>query len=72
MRYPPDQKGELRDWAVRSFGAGYQAILLAAAAFAALSALLSWMLVRPIDTLPVPLQSSTVASDPMGFVTLSK
>ena len=36
-----------------SFGDGFQAILLAAAAFAALSALVTWALVRHQDTSPV-------------------
>ncbi len=44
----------LRALAVRSFGDGYATILLAAAAFALVSALLSWLLVRPADTAPVP------------------
>jgi hypothetical protein len=48
--------------AVRSFGNGYQAILFGAAAFAALSALLSWLLVRPADTAPVPHPPSPTAS----------
>jgi EmrB/QacA subfamily drug resistance transporter len=48
--------------AVRSFGNGYQAILFGAAAFAALSALLSWLLVRPADTAPVRHPSSPTAS----------
>jgi EmrB/QacA subfamily drug resistance transporter len=36
----------LKALAMRSFGDGYRAILLAAAAFAALSAVLSWLLIR--------------------------
>ena len=43
-----------RHLAASSFGSGYQAILLVAAAFAGLSALLSWLLIHPAETAPVP------------------
>ena len=46
--------------AVRSFGSGYQAVLLAAAFFAGLAALTSWRLIRTLDTLP--LQRKVAAS----------
>jgi EmrB/QacA subfamily drug resistance transporter len=47
--------GDVRgDIARVSFGAGYRAVFLAAAALAAVSALASWLLVRAADTLPVP------------------
>jgi EmrB/QacA subfamily drug resistance transporter len=58
------QQAVLHTLAVRSFGSGYQAILFSAAAFAALSALLCWLLVRPADTAPVRRQSSQTASHP--------
>jgi hypothetical protein len=48
--------------AIDSFGAGYQAVLFAAAAFAAVSGLLCWLLVRPADTAPLPRQSTTAQS----------
>jgi hypothetical protein len=39
--------------ALTSFGEGFQAILVAAAAFAALSAALTWVFVRGEDPVPV-------------------
>ncbi len=50
----PGPQTMLHALAVTSFGNGYQAIMFAAAALAGLSALLSWVLVRPADTAPVP------------------
>jgi fucose permease len=44
----------LRELALRSFGNGYQAIMFAAAIFAALSAILTWLLVHPAETAPLP------------------
>lgn len=41
----------LKALAMHSFGDGYRAILLAAAAFAALSAVLSWLLIRSTEPL---------------------
>jgi hypothetical protein len=46
-----DPHAVLKTLAVHAFGDGYRAILLAAAAFAALSAVLSWLLIRPTETL---------------------
>ncbi|WP_158812134.1 MFS transporter [Beijerinckia sp. L45] len=43
----------LHDLASRSFGAGYQAILLVASAIAAIAAILSWLLVGSAETAPV-------------------
>jgi EmrB/QacA subfamily drug resistance transporter len=48
--------------AERSFGAGYQAIFLAAAAVAGVSALLTWLLVRATDTAPLQ-QKATARTD---------
>jgi len=42
------------DTARQSFGAGYEAIFLAAGGFVALTALLAWSLIRSSDTAPVP------------------
>jgi len=44
----------LKALAMPSFGDGYRAILLAAAAFAALSAVLSWLLIRSTEPLAGP------------------
>ena len=44
----------LRELALRSFGNGYQAIMFAAAIFAAASAILTWLLVHPAETAPLP------------------
>lgn len=43
----------LRDLALRSFGAGYQAVILAAAAFAAIAAVTSWVLISGEETAPI-------------------
>jgi hypothetical protein len=37
-----------------SFASGYQAVLVSASLFAAISALLSWLLIRAADTAPLP------------------
>ena len=50
----------LRDLALRSFGAGYQALILSAAAFAAVAAVASWLLISPEETAPT---SSTSKAD---------
>jgi EmrB/QacA subfamily drug resistance transporter len=42
----------LKDIVIASFGSGYQAIFFTAAAFAAVSAVASWLLIRPADTAP--------------------
>jgi EmrB/QacA subfamily drug resistance transporter len=44
----------LHELALRSFGSGYQAIMFAAAIFAALSAILTWLLIHPAETAPLP------------------
>jgi EmrB/QacA subfamily drug resistance transporter len=46
----------LTNWhvlAMRSFGSGYQTLFLAAGLFAGLAALISWRLIRTLDTLPL-------------------
>ncbi|CAN5206981.1 N/A [soil metagenome] len=50
---PAASQHALYDIALRSFGAAYQAIFLAAAGLAALAALTSWLLIRRNDTAPV-------------------
>ena len=50
---PEAARASLHSLAVASFGDGFQAILLVAAAFAAFSAVLTWVLVRYEDTAPV-------------------
>ncbi len=47
-----DPQTALHALALGSFGSGYEAILIAAAALAGLAALLSWILVRVADTAP--------------------
>jgi hypothetical protein len=42
----------LKDIVIASFGSGYQAIFFTAAAFAAVSAVASWLLIRPADPAP--------------------
>jgi MFS family permease len=54
-RAPDAVRGFLQPLVLTSFGEGYRAILLAAAAFAAFSALLTWIFVRPTDTAPLAL-----------------
>jgi len=46
------QRG-IQELALNSFGGGYQAILFAAAGFALISAVLTWLLVRSADTAPM-------------------
>jgi hypothetical protein len=50
---PVALRNSLHTVALTSFGEGFQAILLAAAAFAVLSAALTWVFVRREDTAPV-------------------
>jgi len=45
-----------------SFGAGYQAVFLSAAASAAVSAIASWLTVRSSDTAPGPSYVSSTSS----------
>ena len=45
-----------------SFGAGYQAVFLSAAALAAVSAIASWLTVRSSDTAPGPSDVSSTSS----------
>jgi len=63
---PETIRNQLHTVVMTSFGAGFQAILLAAAAFAALSALLTWALVRQQDTAPVEPTSRTLS--PEAFI----
>jgi predicted MFS family arabinose efflux permease len=53
--------GAIYDAAHQSFGQGYRAIMLTAAAFAAISALVTFLLVRARDTPPLP--SSTLKAE---------
>lgn len=45
--------GQLHDLALRSFGAGYQALFFSAAGLAFVAAVLSWILIRASDTSPL-------------------
>jgi EmrB/QacA subfamily drug resistance transporter len=51
--------------ALRSFGNGYQAILFAAAIFAAVSAILTWLLVHPAETAPLPRMAKRPVAAPV-------
>lgn len=64
---PDSARTSLHALVMTSFGEGFQAILLVAAAFAAISALLTWALVRQQDTTPVERKSRT---RPLDAVTL--
>ena len=59
---PEAARSSLHALVMTSFGDGFQAILLVAAAFAALSALLTWALVRQKDTAPVERKSHPLRS----------
>ena len=52
-----------------SFGEGFEAILIVAAAFAAISALLTWALVRQQDITPVECK---IRTRPLDAVTLAR
>jgi EmrB/QacA subfamily drug resistance transporter len=54
----------LHDVALKSFGSGYQAIFLAAAALAAITALFAWVLVSENDTSPLR-ASSELSAEPL-------
>ncbi|MBX9709678.1 MAG: MFS transporter [Xanthobacteraceae bacterium] len=53
----------LTDIVRTSFGSGYQAVFLSAAAIAAISAIASWLLVRSSDTAPVRVNAITLPVD---------
>jgi EmrB/QacA subfamily drug resistance transporter len=55
----------LRELALRSFGNGYQAIMVAAAVFAAVSAVLTFWLVHPAETAPLPRTAKAPAAAPV-------
>lgn len=59
---PAVLRNSLHSLALASFGAGFQAILFTAAAFATVSALLTWVLVRREETAAVERKSRTVQS----------
>jgi hypothetical protein len=61
---PVALRNSLHTVALTSFGEGFQTILLAAAAFAALSAALTWVFVRGEDTAPVEQKARTLSSGP--------
>jgi EmrB/QacA subfamily drug resistance transporter len=65
---PKAIRNPLHTVVMTSFCAGFQAILLAAAAFAALSALLTWALVRQQDTGPVEPTSRMLS--PEAFISM--
>jgi hypothetical protein len=52
----------LKDAARVSFGAGYQAVFLCAAALPAVAAIVSWLTVRSSDTAPEPNDVSSTSS----------
>lgn len=60
---PEGVRSSLDTVVMTSFGKGYQAMLLVATVFAALSTLLTWTLVRQQDTTPVDRKSRTLSSD---------
>jgi EmrB/QacA subfamily drug resistance transporter len=62
-RAPEAARNALHSLVMTSFGEGFQAILLAAAAFAALSALLTWALVRQKDPGSVERKARSRPSD---------
>jgi hypothetical protein len=61
-RAPAVVRSSLHSLVLASFGAGFQAILFTAAAFAAASALLTWALVRQEETAAVERKSRTLQS----------
>jgi hypothetical protein len=65
---PEAARNSLHALVMASFGDGFQAILLVAAAFAAFSALLTWTLVRQKDTAPVERKSRPLRSDAINLV----
>jgi EmrB/QacA subfamily drug resistance transporter len=65
---PETARPSLHSLVMTSFGEGFQAILLVAAAFAAISALLTWALVRQQDTTPVERKIRTRPLDAINLV----
>src|SRR5262249_38560070 len=65
---PEAARNTLHVLVMTSFGDGFQAILLVAAAFAALSALLTWALVRQQETAPIERKSRPLRSDAISLV----
>ena len=61
---PVALRNSLHTVALTSFGEGFKTILLAAAAFAALSAALTWVFVRGEDTAPGEQKALTLSSAP--------
>ena len=61
---PAAARSALHSLVLASFGAGFQAILFTAAGFAAVSALLTWALVRREETEAVEQKSRTLQSGP--------
>jgi EmrB/QacA subfamily drug resistance transporter len=55
----------LHELALRSFGNGYQAIMFAAAIFAAVSAILTWLFVHPAETAPLPRTAKAPVAAPV-------
>jgi EmrB/QacA subfamily drug resistance transporter len=62
-RFAAGDAAGLPDLALQSFSSGYHAIMLAAAGFAALSALAAWLLVSPRETAPFPRRSTLLPTD---------
>lgn len=66
---PETARVSLHSLVSTSFGGGFEAILIVAAAFAAISALLTWALVRQQDTTPV---ERKIRTRPLDAVTLAR
>ncbi|MBY0382379.1 MAG: MFS transporter [Xanthobacteraceae bacterium] len=56
--------GQLQDLALRSFGAGYQALFFSAATLALVAAVLSWFFIRSSDTSPLKLMQTEPQPEP--------